>query len=340
MSTCRYIAPRKPLEHHLAKIWEDLLDRRPIGIDEDFFELGGDSILAMSLLARIADETGCRLPPGGILQARTIEKLAQALHEDRRPEDWTPLAPIWTEGTKRPFFCVHPGGGNVLCYLELSKQLGKDQPFFGLQCPGIDGILEPLTDAEALASQYVAAVRRVQPHGPYAIGGWSVGGVLAYEMAQQLRAAGETLSPLAIFDSGILYACALLTVLFPKGDTGILDLLRMTSVGQLAEFRRRSAPARIIPDNADDELALRVLRLFSSNMHAIINYQAKPYDAPLVLFQAEDALVKKRFEPYGEWQRRCDQVVLQTVPGNHLTMVHQPHVHVLAEKLAKYLQQD
>ena len=338
MPTRRYVAPRNAIEHQLARIWEDLLDRRPIGVEENFFEAGGDSILAMSLLARIAHELGCNLPPAGILQAATIEKLAVALRQGARPEDWSPLVPIQAEGGKPPFFCVHPGGGNVLCYLQLSKQLGADRPFYGLQCPGVDGVLQPVAQAEQMARQYVAAIRQVQPRGPYAVGGWSVGGVFAYEIAQQLRAAGEQVRLLAILDSGILYACALLTAIFPKGDTGILDVLRMASPEQIGEFRRRSAPARLIPDNADDEFALRLFRLFASNMRAVLEYQAQPYAGPLALFQAAESLVKPRFEPRHEWARLCDQVEVQIVPGNHLNMIHEPHVQVLGHLLRQRLE--
>jgi thioesterase domain-containing protein len=195
-----------------------------------------------------------------------------------------------------------------------------------------------LAQAEQMARLYVTAIRQLQPQGPYAVGGWSVGGVFAYEIAQQLRAAGEQVRLLAILDSGILYACALMTAIFPKGDTGILDVLRMASPEQIAEFRRRSAPARLIPDNADDEMALRLFRLFASNMRAVLEYQARPYADRLDLFQAADTMVKPRFEPRHEWARLCDRVEVQMVPGNHLTMIHEPHVQVLGKLLGQRLE--
>ena len=337
ISVHRHVAPRDALELQLAQIWEDLLNRHPVGMEADFFQLGGDSLLVMSLLARVAQETGYSLPLAGIFQALTIEKLAIALREGARPEAWSPLVPIRTEGTRPPFFCVHPGGGNVLCYLELARRLAADQPFYGLQCRGVDGIREPLVKAEEMAREYVSAVRCIQPQGPYALGGWSIGGVLAYEMAQQLVAAGERVALLAIIDSGVLYACALLMALFPKGETGVFDLLRMPSAEQVADFRRRSASARLVPDDASDELAGRVFRLFVSNMHAVMDYRAKPYDGRVTLFQASEPLVRQRFEPHREWTRSCSRVQLQEVPGNHLTMIHEPHVGALAERLQQCL---
>lgn len=332
-----YVGPRDALELQLTQIWEDLLNRRPIGVDQDFFLLGGDSLLAMSLLARIVQDTGCSLPPAGIFQAPTIEKLARALRAEAHPGVWSPLVPIQPQGSRPPFFCVHPGGGNVLCYLQLSQHLGPEQPFFGLQCPGVDGVREPLTSAADMAREYVAAIQLAFPHGPYALGGWSVGGVLAYEMAQQLRQAGQRVSLLALLDSGVLYAWALLSALYPKGETGLFEMLRLPSAQQLAEFRRRCAPARLIPEHADDLLAGRILRLFAANIRAVIQYQARPYPGPVTLFRAREALVKERSNPYREWTRLCEQVVLHEVPGNHLTMIHEPHVSGLAECLRQCL---
>jgi len=335
--TDRHIAPRDALELQLTQIWEDLLDHRPIGVDEDFFQLGGDSLMAMSLLARIVQQTGMTLPAAGIVRAPTIEKLAKILREDSDPADWSPLVPIQTEGAKLPLFCVHPGGGTVLCYLHFSRLLGPERPFYGLQCPGIDGVREPLATIEEMAEEYVTAMRQVQPHGPYAIAGWSVGGVLAYEMAQRLRASGDDVRLLAIMDSGVLYACAIVTALFPKGEIGILDMLRLSSPEQLSEFRRRSAPARLIPDDADERLARQIFHLFTSNMHAVLNYRPESYEGKLTLFQASEGIVKQRFEPAREWPRLCDDVEVHMVPGNHLTLIQEPHVEALARALAQCL---
>jgi thioesterase domain-containing protein len=202
----------------------------------------------------------------------------------------------------------------------------------------VDGIRQPAATAEEMAEEYVAAIRRVQPQGPYAIGGWSVGGVLAYEMAQRLSASGQEVRLLAIIDSGILYACAILTALFPKGELGMLDMLRLSSAEQLAQFRRRSAPARLIPDDADERLARQIYNLFASNMRAVLNYRAEPYEGKITLFQASEAIVKARFEPCREWSRLCDDVELHVVPGNHLTVIREPHVGQLAERLALCLE--
>lgn len=331
------VAPRDALELQLVRIWEGLLDQRPIGVNEDFFELGGDSVLAMSLLARTAAETGYNLPAGGILQARTVERLAAVLRHGCTPDNWSPLVAIQPEGAATPFFCVHPGGGNILCYLRLSQHLGTGQPFFGLQAPGLDGICEPLSTVEEMAGQYLAAILRSHPQGPYALGGWSVGGVVAYEIACRLRAGGHDVHTLVVIDSGVLYSCAVLTALFPKGGPGALDVLRRPAAEQIADFRARSAVAQLVPEDADDKLAGRILQLFVTNMKAVMNYRPPRYDGRLDLIQAQERIVRKRFDPYGEWSQVCDQVRLHEVPGNHLSMVHEPHVAALAGTLRRCL---
>jgi thioesterase domain-containing protein len=156
-------------------------------------------------------------------------------------------------------------------------------------------------------------------------------------MAQQLRAAGERISSLVLLDSGVLYCCALLFSLFPKEDLGIFEVLREGSSVQLTEFRRRSAPARLIPPAAHDEQAGHIMHVFISNMRAVLDYNAQPYDGPFTLFQASEPLVKSRHQPNYEWGHRCEEVDLVYVPGSHLTMIQEPHVAVLAEQLRQCL---
>lgn len=333
------VTARDALELQLTRIWEDLLQRQPIGLNEDFFDIGGDSILAMSLLARVAQETIYPLPAGGIFQARTIEKLAQLLREGVDPESWSPLVAIQPNGSRDPFYCVHPGGGNVLCYMQLSKRLGEDQPFYGLQAPGLDGICQPLQSVEAMADCYVKAILSHQPNGPYRLGGWSVGGVVAYEMARRLEQAGHEVKTLALLDSGVVYALAIMTAMFPKDGPGILDVVRQGPEEQLAVFRKRSAPAKLIPDQADDALATRILNLFVGNLKAVMAYQPGSYQGCVSVFRAEQAVTLPRFNPHREWSERCEKVRKITVPGNHITMVHEPHVAGLALEIQRVLEQ-
>ncbi len=330
-------APRSALELTLRRIWEPLLKIAPIGIHDDFFKLGGDSISAMSLLALVAQETGYMLPAGGLLQAPTIAQLAAILTTDVEPGSWSPMVPIQRAGNRTPLFCIHPGGGNVLCYLRLSQYLGSDQPFYALQAPGVDGNREPLNTIQEMASEYIEAIREIQPHGPYAIAGWSAGGVVAYEIAQQLQAAGQTIAHLGIIDSGVLYTMGVLRAVCPQDQPGAFEVMGRTPSQQIKVFRVRSASAKLIPDEADETMAIRIMQLFQSNVEAVVRYRPQPYAGRVDLYQAEELMVPARRQPHTEWSGLCPQLHLHHVPGNHLTMIHEPHVQVLADRIAEVL---
>jgi thioesterase domain-containing protein/aryl carrier-like protein len=328
---------RDAIELKLKQIWEDLLGHRPVGVHDNFFEIGGDSVLAMSLMALVIQETGSPISAAEIFRAPTISKLADTLRSELAPDNWTALVPIQPGGSRPPVYCVHPGGGNVLCYLQLSRLLGPEQPFYGLQAPGIDGVREPLSTVNEMAKEYVQAIRAAQPQGPYTLAGWSVGGVIAFEMAQQFHMLGEEVSNLAILDSGVLYTFGVLQAMFPQGQPGALAFLRQPTQQQVAEFRARSAPAKLVPEEADDKMAAQILGLFSGSVRAVIDYRPQPYDGRIDLFQASKRLVRKQHQPLAEWSRVCDDVRLHDVAGSHLTMIHDPHVQGLAEKLGQVL---
>jgi phthiocerol/phenolphthiocerol synthesis type-I polyketide synthase E len=185
----------------LAHIWQELLGVKSIGLDENYFDLGGDSPLAVQLFAQIDKEFKIRLPLATLFEAPTIEELARVLQRETSTSHWSPVVPIQPTGSRPPFFCVHGAGGNVLIYRDLSRHLGPDQPFFGLQAQGLDGSSPPLTRVEEMAALYVREMRRVQPSGPYFLGGYCLGGTIAFEMAQQLQSRGEEVALLALFDT-------------------------------------------------------------------------------------------------------------------------------------------
>jgi aspartate racemase len=193
--------PRDPLELQLAQLWEQVLGVRPIGVHDDFFELGGHSLLAVRLLALIEKHLGKRLPVAAIFQAPTVARLAHLLRQDGRALKWSCLVPIQTGGSRPPLFCVHPGGGSVLRYQRLARALGPDQPFYGLQEYGREKGQVPHSSIEEMAAHYLEEARSLQPRGPYFLGGYSFGGIVAFEMACQLRAQGQAVALLALLDT-------------------------------------------------------------------------------------------------------------------------------------------
>lgn len=188
------VPPRDETEARLQRLWEEVLERSPISVDADFFDLGGDSLHAAALFARIARELGRDLPVAALVHAPTIERLASVLREGERATRWTSLVPFRTSGRKRPLFFVHGGAGTVLFMRELAASLDRERPVYGLQSEGQDGGRLVHDTIEKMAALYLREIRSVQPEGPYHIGGYCFGGTVAFEIARQLRDEGQDAS--------------------------------------------------------------------------------------------------------------------------------------------------
>ena len=194
-------APRTSSEKLVATVWQDCLGVAQVDVLDDFFQLGGHSLIAVQVMARLAQETGQRLPLATLFEHPTVEKLAAVLEQDIKPTAWSSLVPIKPQGTKTPLYIVHGAGLNVLIFKALSSKMAVDQPVYGLQAKGLDGVELPPDSVEDMAAHYVAAITAANPAGPYALAGYSFGGILAFEMARQLTAAGKKVTFLGMFDT-------------------------------------------------------------------------------------------------------------------------------------------
>ncbi|MCC6943203.1 MAG: amino acid adenylation domain-containing protein, partial [Thermomicrobiales bacterium] len=194
------VAPRTSFERQLVQIWEDLLGVSPIGVRDNFFDLGGHSLLVVRLFSRIQRDFGVELPLAALFPEATVERLALLIEQPDPPAASSSLVPIQPNGTKPPFFCVHSIDGDVLRFAALARFLGDDQPFYGLRAQGLEGTLSPLADVKEIAATYIAEIRRIQPVGPYFLGGYSGGGMIAFEMARQLQQGNAHVALLAIID--------------------------------------------------------------------------------------------------------------------------------------------
>lgn len=194
------IAPRDDIECQLVEIWERVLGINPIGVRDNFFDLGGSSWLAVRLFSEIEKVTGTPIPLHILVQAGTVEELAEKVREQREPAPWSPLVAIQSRGTKAPFFCVHGAGGHILLFEKVARHLGADQPFYAFQAQGIEAGQEPFKRVEEMAALYVKTLRDFQPDGPYYLGGYSMGAMVAFEMAQQLQAQSQKVAMLVVID--------------------------------------------------------------------------------------------------------------------------------------------
>jgi thioesterase domain-containing protein/acyl carrier protein len=195
-----YIGPRNYVEETLAKIWAETLGMERVGIRDDFFEMGGDSLDAVRLIVKVlAAFPACQPSLAILMKAPTVEQFARTLSSEQA--DWSCLVAVREGNERSPLFCVHGAGGNVLSMRDLAMALPSTLPFYCLQARGLDGYAAPFSSVEETADCYVDEIRRVQPHGPYYLGGGCYGGLVAFEMARRLRSMGESVNVLALIET-------------------------------------------------------------------------------------------------------------------------------------------
>ena len=331
-----YVAPHNELEAKLALWWQDLLGIPRVGVNDNFFELGGRSLLAAQLFSRIEKELSRSLPIASLFTHPTIAKLADVLAEDDSIAACYALA-IQSNGSLPPFFCIPGVGSDAITFQELSQALGSSQPFYGLQARGLDAtpIEGELCDVPAIAAGFVAAIRRVQPEGPYYIGGHCFGSLLAWELARQLTARGHRIGRLVLLDPTVSNVLTDNTL----GRERLLyhwQKLRRTSLRDWGRFLveklrnySRTAIAR-----------QRVSRSFEMAQSIHSRYELGSFSGPVTIFLADDsffALAPER-DPRRYYEKIAeDGVEYIHIPGNHHSILHGQDVVHLAEQLRSCL---
>lgn len=339
------------LESQLLEIWQTLFGQESIGVNDDFFGLGGTSLMAVELFARIDTHLGKSLPPVSLLKHSTIQRLANLIEGKKSTDqDWSSLIAVQPKGSKPPFFAIHGVGGNIFTYRELSKELGEDQPFYGLQAMGMDGKTKPLTNMKDLAAYYISQIQKVQPQGPYLLGGISFGGYLAFEMSKQLLAQGHEVPILAMFD----------TLADPNHDSILakrlawkyrwlerldLHIGHLLMVGYRQKLRylwqklKERLQDRLTPSQdteRDPATGLRTNnKTFIVNHHVARKYELTPLDGKITLFLAQKSYMRFYQDLRLNWHKYAKKgLEIHIVPGNHTSIMMQPHVKTLAAELA------
>lgn len=366
-----YVAPRNEIEQTIAFIWQEFLGIQQVGVYDNFFELGGNSLLAIQLLSKLRDAFQVKIPLNNLFEADTIADLAQIVAQlDHKQEQeratvfesanietidkqnacdrWSPLVKIQL-GSKQPFFCVHPIGGNVFCYASLAHYLDPNQPFYGLQAAGLDGEQEPCSDIKIMAARYIQALRTVQPQGPYLLGGWSMGGVIAFEMAIQLQAQGQKIALLALIDAIAAFGGTEATNIDDVALLGkfVQDLLGLSlefgdfSIERFLQLESEQRLAYLLEQEQITNLPIRRLfNVFKTHFRAMQSYVPKVYADRVTLFKASEQFAEDSQEPTMGWGKlTTKEVEIHTVPGNHYTIIGKPYVQVLAEQLRISLEQ-
>jgi len=336
------------LESAIAAIWSELLKVRNIGRDEDFFDLGGDSLLAVRVFERMQALTGINLPLSALLTGPTVARqvalfraagarepgadgtpFATAGHEDK----WSPLVALQPHGTRPPLFLIHAIGGNVLNYVPLGRGLGAEQPVYGIQAIGLDGLTPPIASIRTMATCYLAEIQRVQPRGPYFLAGGSMGGLIAYEIAQQLHEQGESIGLLAMMDThGPGYRRDAVRARIPPSVRILLSpfgsVRRMLDALQV---RRARATGRPLPH------ALLHREIERTHYRALIAYSAQPYAGRVLLFRVSEPRRSAQSDEILGWKEFADGgVEVIALPGNHDNLIEQPE---LLRRLREALEQ-
>lgn len=339
------IAPRTPIERQLSQIWSEVLNVDAVGVRDNFFVLGGHSLLALRLMARIEEQLGIHLPLATLFAEPTIEGQANLLSEQRDLRSDSPLVPIQIAGELPPLFFVHPIGGNVLCYAELARYLGDKRPFYGLQSVGLSGEKEPLTKIEDMADIYIEALQEIQPHGPYYLGGWSMGGIVAWEMAQQLQQLGQEVALLALIDSHVPDASsssepvdeASLANFLARDLSGLfgtelpvspVDLEQLQPEEQLQRIFAEAKRLNLLPPEVSLEQMSYLFQIFKANLMALARYQPQPYSGLVALFCAETSAEDRDWSPLV-----IGSLETYTIPGDHYGIMRLPHVRIFAEEM-------
>ncbi|MCX6047110.1 MAG: amino acid adenylation domain-containing protein [Chloroflexi bacterium] len=357
-----YVAPRTATEVQLAAIWSAVLAIEQVGIHDNFFERGGHSLLTVQLMQRIQTHFATAIPLQRLFAEPTIAGLAAQIDAERlaaeqlasampltsapatgmrsssvlpgdHPASHSCLVPLRTSGTRPPFFCVHPLAGVVFPYYELAYHLGAEQPVYGLQAVGLAGKEAPLQNLAAMAAHYLRALQTVQPVGPYYVGGWSLGGLIAHVMAQQLEAVGETVACLAIIDTPApssqlpnTLGAALrfgIKTLAPALGAYVTDYWKL--------WRQRQLDLQL-------PAPYRLLRVTLANAQAGRYYKMQPYAGRVTLLRST-----QDFGPLGQgpdlgWRDFArGGVDVVPVPGDHMTLLRPPHVSLVAEQLTASL---
>jgi amino acid adenylation domain-containing protein len=319
------IIPADTVEAQLVRIWEDVLDRKPIGIRDNFFELGGHSLLAARLMHRTGQALGKSLPLAMLIQSPTVQQLAAALRQNGWAHHWSSLVPIQPGGSELPFFCVHGVGGNAIGFHGLGHHMGPDYPFYGLQSKGLDGKHPCHTTIEEMAAHYINEIRSVQPEGPYAMGGFSFGGLVAYEMAQQLGAQGHEVGLLVLFDTypGNMKALG----------TSLIDLVIHPTWRHWVHDLPRVARKRISRSLKNWRVPQMLKDVRNSNTAAADRYVLRPYAGKATLIRAGAKSLRSSGDPLAAWNGLVANLDVHEIPGDHYDMLLEPQVERLAECL-------
>ncbi len=345
------------LEEQMKAIWEEVLGLPNVGIDDNFFELGGNSMLALQIKAKTQNDLGLEVPLSAMVRSQTIAQLVSNLSRPQNEETVRPpLVALHPEGGLPPLFFVPGGSGSPTAYGHLTRHLGQDQPFYSFQSRGIENDLELFSSIEAIAKDYREAMQALVPHGPYYLGGWSLGGVVALEMAQQLKSQGETVALLMLLDAqaptaprwpfqALTTAQTTFTTLFHfynlKPPTSYEELKELSQVVGFPLPENSQALLDIDwnnwPTQADHiwKQLQPYVNVYKANLQAGLKYKAQHYDGNTLLIRSNRKVLRMFEDPLTkDWRHWITgKLTIEEVTGSHFSMLDPENAPEVADIL-------
>ena len=351
VSQAPYAKPKTDLQKRLVELWESVLPVKKVGIKDNFFELGGSSLKAVHLFSLIEAEFGQKIPLTALVKAPTPARLAALLEKKGTASDsslWNSLVSLQPNGTKPPLFLLHAVGPSILTYQNLLPHLAKDQPVYALQAQGLDEKQPLLERMEQMAAKYIQEIKTLQPQGPYHLVGHSFGGIMAFEMAQQLQEQGEQVGLLGVFDAPTPALCYCQTP--PLIYQLYIHVSNWVGAAGLAQkwdyvagrakpifqklFNKSLAKVGVATVAVDQPMPEIYRRIEEIDREALKRYSPQPYPGKMTLFRALEKDPKQFYDPHLGWRYLIEgELEIHNVPGHHMSLILEPQVAELGTKL-------
>ncbi|MDM9630301.1 non-ribosomal peptide synthetase [Robiginitalea aurantiaca] len=340
--------PETISEKIIAAIWQEHLKIDPIDVNGDFFELGGHSLIAVRVMTQLEKETGNRLPLVALLENPSVKKLAAYM--DSAFVTWDSLVPLKPKGTKVPLYIVHGAHHNVFIFNDLAKLLDVEQPVYALQPKGLDGVSEPFDTIEEMAAHYISEIQAAHPEGPYALAGFSMGGIVAYEMSRQLRAQGKQVKNLSMFDAYVFPMYYFRNPLMKKIVSllyliGKIFFMILNMFSSKKNFKRRIQLTyqsvsgvflrlKVGREKQHEMQHNRSYKMDSMHNLATHRYTIEPQDIVLDIFRSSEEINFVHDSNFLGWKKIARKGIRKhMVPGNHIDMFAPPNVDAFAKQL-------
>ena len=347
-----YTPPQNEKQVKLAEIWQEILGVKRIGIHDNFFELGGHSLMAVRMMTKLETDLGVQLPLSILFKFPTINSLLSSIEKNNQDLDvsWKSLVPIKASGNKMPIYIIHGSGLNVLNFNNIARHVDMEQPVFGLQAKGLNGVEDPFDDMKRIAESYIKEIIEHNPSGPYAIAGYSFGGYVAVEMRNQLELMGKRVKLLAIFDTNAVESAHfqtwekriseklkkqipkflwILKSLYSKPKTTLKYQFYLLS-GLFKTVSRLPASNKVDAGSFYTQLD----KINEKHWYAFLRYNLTPFNDKVYLFRAKERIYYVNDFKYLGWKKYAKKgVVVYEVPGDHKTMLLPPNAMDFARSL-------